>query len=409
MSAGAMNLELPAQLADGCVLLPPPEIDLSGLRQARLQKLRHQIAQSDTALLILTNPISIRYAIDFRTYALFNTHIPTSYVFVSQEGPVVLHGAYGPTPMVDIARPGRPISFFDGGDALGEVAALFAEDVLQYLNTLGTDNRRVAIEYVNPSITQALERRGLEVTDGVRLAERARLIKLPEELVCLRFAIGVAELGLSVVRDAVRPGIREIDLLALFNYVNIAHDGDWQDGRMLASGPRINPWCQEASERALEAGDLVGIDTDMIGPFGYFADISRTFFCAPGTPTRRQKHLYRLAVEEVEYNRALVKPGLTFSAFAAAAYPVEEEFRENAYTCISHGTGMCDEYPRVNPKFRDPAPYDGCYEAGMVITLESYMGAVGETDGVKVEQQVLVTETGTELLSHFPYDPALMA
>ena len=71
---------------------------------------------------------------------------------------------------------------------------------------------------------------------------------------------------------------------------------------MLASGDRINPWLREASERRVEAGDLVGFDTDMVGPFGYCADISRTFFCGPGRPTRRQKQLYRHALDEIEHN-----------------------------------------------------------------------------------------------------------
>ena len=83
------------------------------------------------------------------------------------------------------------------------------------------------------------------------------------------------------------------------NYINVANDGDWHDGRMLASGPRTNPWCQEASPRRAESGDLVGVDTDMVGPSGYFADVSRTFHCGPARPTRRQKEPYRLAVEEI--------------------------------------------------------------------------------------------------------------
>ncbi|MGB0694915.1 MAG: M24 family metallopeptidase [Rhodospirillaceae bacterium] len=389
-------------------LLPPPKVDLEALRSGRLARLKAQIRAAGVDLLILTNPISLRYAIDFRTYALFNAHIPTSYLFVSADGPTILFGAYGPPPLVDEARIGRPISFFDGGDALATVAADFAGDVEDYLVEAGATGHRVAVEYVNPSITQALERRGIGVQDGVCIAERARLIKLPEELVCMRHAVAVAELGLQVVRDSIAPGVTETALLAVFNAINIAHDGDWQDGRMLASGPRMNPWCQEASPRPIQAGELVGLDTDMIGPFGYFADISRTFFCGPGRPSARQKQLYRIAVDEIEHNRTLIKPGLGFSDFAQAAYRVDPDFHANAYTCISHGAGMCDEYPRVNHPFREPAPYDGAYQAGMVITLESYVGAVGEPDGVKLEQQILITEDGSEPLSTFPYEDVLL-
>ena len=70
---------------------------------------------------------------------------------------------------------------------------------------------------------------------------------------------------------------------------------------------------------------------------------------------------------------------------------------------------MCDEYPRINPVFRGPNPYEGTIEAGMVLCIESYMGAEGETGvGVKLEQQVLVTESGYELLSSYPLEESLM-
>ncbi len=381
-----------------------PYVNIERLHAYRLSRLRTALKEADCAMCVLVSPISLRYAVDYRTYALFQAHIPTTYLFVPQEGPLVIHGVYGPPPGVDEVREARPISFFDGGYELGDAARLFADDVVNYLAELGTDNRKIAVEYVNPSITQALLQRGLEVSDGVTIAEGARVIKSPDEIDCIRWAVAVAELGIQKVKEAIRPGVSETQLWALLNYTNLANNGDWHDGRMLASGPRVNPWCQEASERILEAGDLVGFDTDMIGPYGYFADISRTMFCGPGTPSKRQRELYQLAVAEIEHNRALLRPGLTFNDFQTQAYDVPEEFHENAYTCVVHAVGMCDEYPRVNPRFRGPTPYDGTFEAGMVICVESYMGAVGERDGVKLEQQVLITETGTELLSTYPLE-----
>ena len=73
-----------------------------------------------------------------------------------------------------------------------------------------------------------------------------------------------------------------------------------------------------------------------------------------------------------------------------------------------HAVGMCDEYPRVNYRFRGPTPYDGVLAPGMVICVESYMGAVGERDGVKFEEQVLITEDGCEKLSSYPLEAALL-
>ncbi|MDX6752441.1 Xaa-Pro peptidase family protein [Geminicoccaceae bacterium 1502E] len=385
-----------------------PEISMERLHGYRLARIRSALAKAGAAMCVLVSPISLRYAVDYRTYGLFQSHVPTTYLFVPAEGPVAIHGVYGTPPLADAVRPARPLSFFDGGPELGDAARLLADDIVEYLAELGTDNRRVAVEYVNPGITQALLQRGLEVTDGVAVIEEARLIKSADEIACMRWAIGVAELGIEKMKSALRPGVTELQLWGLLNYTNLANNGDWHEGRMLASGPRINPWLQEATQRRIESGDLVGFDTDMVGPFGYFADISRTFHCGPAKPSRRQKQLYRLAAEEIEHNLKLVRPGITLKEFQERALVLPEEFHENAYPCLIHGVGMCDEYPRVNPLFGTPGHYDGELQSGMVICVESYVGAVGERDGVKLEQQVLIVDDGYEMLSTYPLEEALL-
>lgn len=385
-----------------------PEIDFRKLHHYRLGRLRSALREAQASMCVLVNPISLRYAVDYRNYALYQSHIPTTYLFVPAEGPLVLHGSYDPLPAVEHVRPGRPISYFDGGPELEGFARLLADDVVGFLDEIGTDNRRVGVEYVNPSITQALMRRGLEVIDGVAISESARVIKSEEEIACMRWAIAVAELGIARVQREMKAGVTELQLWALLNYTNLENDGDWHDGRVLVSGTRTNPWCQEASGRRIESGDLVGLDTDMIGPFGYFADISRTFHCGPGRPTKRQKQLYRNAVEEIEFNLKLVQPSVSLREFQERTFPVSEAFHQNAYPCVIHGVGMCDEYPRVNPIFRGPTPYDGFLRPGMVLCVESYMGEVGERDGVKLEQQVLVTEHGYELLTRYPLEADLL-
>ena len=248
-------------------------------------------------LLMLVNPISLRYAAEYRTYGLFQAHIPTTYLLMPAEGPASLFSACSQTSSVRDFRPGRPIHHFDGGD--------------------------------------------------------------------------------------------------------------WHDGRMLASGERINPWLQEASQRVVQDGDLVGFDTDMVGPMGYFADISRTLHCGPSKPTRAQKALYREAVAEVQHNMALIRPGVTLNQFRERARAMDERFHAQAYTCMLHAVGMCDEYPQIKHPWQEQ-PYDCEFEAGMVLCVESYCGEVGGRDGVKLEQQVLVTEDGIELLSDYPWDARLM-
>ena len=387
---------------------PIPDIDFDRLHDYRMTRLKNELRKADAAMCMLISPVSLRYAVNYRCYGLFQAHIPTSYAFVPVDGPVCLYNAYDPTSRADEIRKGRAISFFDGGFSLGENADALAGDVVSYLEEIGSDNRRVAIEYVNPSITQALEKKGLEVIDGVSISEHAKVIKSADEIECIRWAIAVAELGIGKLKQALKPGVTEVQLWGLLNYANLANDGDWHDGRMLASGPRINPWLQEASMRKIESGDLVGFDTDMIGPFGYFADISRTLHCGPDKPSARQKEIYRTAHSEIHHNMNLIKPGLKFSEFQQMAYKTDEIYHENAYPCILHAVGMSDEYPRINPLFRGPNPYDGVFRAGMVLCIESYVGAIGERDGVKLEEQILVTDSGYEVLTQYPFEINLL-
>lgn len=115
-----------------------------------------------------------------------------------------------------------------------------------------------------------------------------------------------------------------------------------------------------------------------------------------------------MAYDEIQHNLQLIKPDVTFREIQDASYPIPEECQENAYPCIIHGVGMCDEYPRINPAHRGPNPYNGTLKAGMVVTIESYMGPKGERDGVKLEEQVLVTEDGFEMLSTYPMEVTLL-
>ncbi|MER8581496.1 Xaa-Pro peptidase family protein [Mesorhizobium sp. M1423] len=385
-----------------------PEIDFQRLDTYRKDRLKAAMRDSGVAMCVLVSPITIRYAIDYNTFPLFQSHIPVTYLFLPLEGPITLHQGYSRGSSADRVRAGRPLSFFEGGYELPEAARLFADDIVEFLSEIGTTNRKVAVEYVNPSITQALMQRGLEIIDAVDIVEGARVIKSDDEIACIRWACAVAEHGIARMQESMGTGVTEVQLWGILNYTNLANQGGWHEGRMLASGPRINPWLQEATQRVIEPGDLVGFDTDMVGPFGYFCDVSRTFYYGKDRPSARQRQLYRYAYDELQTNMKLIRPGLSMRDLQALAWPVPEEFHEQAYTCVIHGVGLCDEYPQVKPIFRGPIAYDATLEAGMVICVESYIGAVGECDGVKLEEQVLVTADGYELLSTYPFEERLL-
>ncbi len=162
------------------------------------------------------------------------------------------------------------------------------------------------------------------------------------------------------------------------------------------------PWFQEASDRRIQAGELVSFDTDMIGPYGYCADVSRTFFCEPGTPSALQRQLYGLAAEQVAHNCELLRPGRSFLEFGKLAWNIPARYFDQNYGCLLHGVGLVDEWPAIGSDPSDPLAQEGEFVAGMTVCVESYMGEVGGSEGVKLEQQVLITDTGHEILSRLP-------
>ena len=184
--------------------------------------------------------------------------------------------------------------------------------------------------------------------------------------------------------------------------------GEWLDYRLLASGERTNPWQQEASSRMIRAGDLVVFDCGMVGPFSYGADISRAFHCGPGRPTDNQRHLYTIAHTEVMENTTLVRAGASFADIARARYIPPKGFGDQPYPCLMHGLGMADEWPAILHSPDHPEFYNGELEPGMVICVESYIGKVGGVEGVKLEDQVLVTKTGPITLSRYPFEEELL-
>ena len=202
-----------------------------------------------------------------------------------------------------------------------------------------------------------------------------------------------------------RRGITEQELWAHLHAENVKRGGEWIETRLLSSGPRTNPWFQECSSRPIEAGDLVGFDTDLIGPYGYCADISRTWLCGEGRASAAQRDLYRLAREQIAHNLDLIRPGLGLRELSEKSLQLPERYRANRYSVIAHGVGLTDEYPAVYyPEDAQASGYDGVLEAGMTICVESYVGEQGGADGVKLEQQLLITETGAEALSRYPIE-----
>jgi Xaa-Pro aminopeptidase len=388
---------------------------MTALRSYRLDRVRAQLRQRDYAGAVLYDPINVRYATGSRNMAVWTMHNAVRYCFIATEGPVVVfdfhncgHLSAGLETVSEV-RPAVAWYYFGAGSHVEERAKTWAAEIADLVKAHGGGNRRLALDHCEPEGAAALAELGIEVRNGQEVMELARSIKSAEELACMAASIAVCETAMARMREALEPGMTENELWAILNHVNAAMGGEWIETRLLASGGRTNPWFQEASERIIRPGELISFDTDMIGPYGYCADISRSYFCGPGRPSDEQRRLYGLAWEQIHHNMDLLKPGLGFRELAESAWKLPESCRPNRYSVVIHGVGLCDEYPAcVYLEDFEISGYDGRLEAGMTVCVESFMGEVGGQEGVKLEQQVLITETGVELLSTYPFEDELM-
>ncbi len=216
--------------------------------------------------------------------------------------------------------------------------------------------------------------RGSKTSKEQELTERARALKSPDEIALMRWTIRVAEAAMARMYEASEPGITERELWAILHHENARSGGDWLETKLVTAGPRTNPWFQECSDRQIRAGEMIAFDTDMVGPHGYCADVSRSWICGHRRMNEVQRGLYRTARDQIEHNLALIRPGLSFAEFNERSWRIPERHRPFRYSVAAHGVGMVDEWPFVllHPDF-DPA-YVGRFETGQVICVEPDRG-----------------------------------
>ncbi len=394
----------------GAMEYSEPPVELDGVRRYRLGRLRQQMQTQDVAGLLMFDQINTRYATDATNMQVWCSHYETRCVFVGLDGPVVLfdyanlpHLA-ADLPTIDEYRVLPSFYFFAKGPNGQPWAEQFADQVADLMVNHGGGNKRLAVDRLSIMGVDALRARGLDLVHGEPITERARAVKSTEELALVRASMSVCEQACDAMRAALEPGVTENALWAKLHEANIRLGGEWIETRLLSSGPRTNPWFRECSMRPIEAGDLVSFDTDLIGPYGYCSDISRAWVCG-GKPSDEQRRLYAQAFEQIEHNIGVLRAGRSFSDVVKDSWPIPDEFVSNRYSSMIHGVGLADEYPSIKYAQDFAAKgYDGVLEAGMTLCVESFIGVAGGREGVKLEEQVLITDHGVERISRYPYE-----
>jgi len=382
--------------------------DIPAMRRYRIDRVRAQMAKMGYAGALLMDPMNIRYATDSTNMQVWVMHNAARYCWVGIDGSCIVwefnecEFLDAHNPAVTETRPAIGSSYFIAGPRWAEQANRFADEIVDVVEEHAGRGARIAVDQCHPIGYGRFADAGIEVGNGQEMMELARVIKGSEEIRAMRCAVHACQASMREMQEALAPGMTEREVWSILHAGNIRRAGEWIETQILASGPRTNPWMQEASARVIEAGDLLAYDTDLVGAYGMMVDISRTWLVGDGRPSAAQASSHALALEQIERNTELLRPGATFRELTFDAWsPPHERYRR--YCCQFHGVGQCDEFPEIYwPEQWEDWGYDGELEAGMVLTVESYVGPRAGGEGVKLENQVLVTDQGPELLTGLP-------
>ncbi|MGO7534256.1 M24 family metallopeptidase [Rhizobium leguminosarum] len=394
--------------ADRPLISPLPATTLDRARRYRLGRLRTKMREWDCGALLLYDPVNIRYAFDSSNMSIWTMHNASRYALILADGPAILFEFEGAEhvnvglPGIDEIRPAKSWIFFTSGNLIEPRLKAWTDEVADLVSRNG-GNKRVAVDRLEPAGAFELRERGFTLLDGQELAERARSIKSTEEIELMRWTIRVCEAGMARMYEVSEPGRTEREIWAELHFENARSGGEWLETKLLTAGPRTNPWYQECSDYVVKRGDMISFDTDMIGPYGYCADLSRSWTAGHVAMNAKRKELYAAARDQIEHNLSIIRPGMTFQEFNEVSWRIPEKYQPYRYTLALHGTGMADEWPGIllHPDF-DP-DFTGIIEEGMVLNVESLIAEAG-SESIKLETQALITARGAERLDTFPWE-----
>ena len=381
--------------------------DLPAMRQYRVNRIVAQLNELGYDGIVLFDPLNVRYATDSTNMQLWVMHNGARYAFVGADGHVCIWDyencefLSGHSHVVNEVRPAIGSTFFLGGNRWEEQARRWSDDMLDVIGEHCQPGAKIAIDQCHRTGYTMIEAAGYTIGEGGEVMELARRIKSPDEIKAMRCVAHACEASMAEMQEQLRPGMTEREVWAILHAGNIKRAGEWIETQILSSGPRTNPWMQEVSSRVIEKGDIVAYDTDLVGAYGMMVDISRTWV-VDAKPDAHQQTLFDMAKDMIQGNAELLTPGRTFRELTFDAFlPDVDQYRH--YSVLFHGVGQCDEYPTIYmPNGWDTWGHDGELEVGMVLTSESYIGSRHGGEGVKLEDQYLVTENGPELMSHYP-------
>jgi len=391
-------------------------IDFDRLRRERLRRAKTLLKQSEMGALLCFDMNNVRY--------LTATHIGTwaqdkanRFTLLPQDDDPILwdfgsaarhHQLYAPWLGEGRSRAG--ISLLRGAMSpeMGR-----AEDVARKIKIelaqRGLDKEPLGIDIAEVPILFALQKEGLRIVDGQQLMSEARVIKTQDEISLLTHAAAQVDAAYDELYRAMKPGMRENEAVGLVSKVLYDLGSEYVEAVNAISGERCNPHPHVFSDRMLRPGDPVYYDV-LQSYMGYRTCYYRTFVIGYGSPA--MVDAYKRCREYLDAAIELVRPGRTTGEIASL-WPKATEFgfpnEEAAFALqYGHGVGLAIwERPVISRLVSLDHPSE--IKPGMVFALETFWPSTDGWSAARIEEEIVVTETGHEIITRFPANDLMVA
>ncbi len=296
--------------------------------------------------------------------------------------------------------------------AVAPDAGLFrdaAREIAAILRAEGVADMPLGVDIVEPPMLAALAEEGVAVRDGQQVLLDAREVKSKDEITLLNIACSMVDGAYQLLSEQLKPGVRESDLVANVTQYLFEMGSEHVDNINAVSGERCSPHPHVFSDRIIRPGDQAFFD--IIHTFiGYKTCYYRTFVVGKGTDAQRDA--YKRAREWIDKSIELMRPGVTTDQ-VASVWPKAQEFGfDNEMECFGlqfgHSVGLfLHERPIISRLNSLEHPVE--LKEGMVIALETYCPAKDGISAARIEEEVVITANGPEVITRFPSDELFVA
>ena len=391
-------------------------IDFSRLRSERLERAKSFLEASELGALLLFDPNNIRY--------VTSTHIGewardknARFALLPRGDDPILWDFGSAARHHQLFAPWLPPENFRAGVAPMRgampvetgVPDELAKKIQVELRERGLDGEPVGVDMADLVTLEALARAGVQVVDGSRMMLEARKIKTADEIALLDHACGIVDAVYEEIYELLRPGVYEHQIVARAQQLLFEMGSEQVEAINAVSGDRCNPHPHVFSDRLLRPGDQAFFD--VIHSFmGYRTCYYRTFNV--GGVSQSQLDAYKQCREWLDAAIELVRPGTTTDEIASVWPTAQELGFPDEESCFGlqfgHGVGVgLYEPPMISRVHSLDCPIE--LEEGMVFALETYCPATDGRSAARIEEEVVVTKDGNEILTRFPAEELLVA